>query len=180
MLHQHVRRHYSLARASISTILSTLSRVVKRRLTRKHRMRLSNVNCFRPYLAAARPIAVNAGQGTAGIGLGTVRFHTSRALGGRFNILGIGDLGKRLSFARLAGRRVSLRLAGCFQARPFVQECSFRCLYKVTEDATVQRVQHLHSRNGLGGVNKTVRPVCMPRDNCCNGGRRVDMGARWS
>lgn len=170
-LEHQVRRHYSLAGASISTILSTLSRIVKRSLTRKQRIRLSNVNCFRPMLADARPIATTAGHGAAGVGLGNVGFHTSRMLGGRVNTVGTGPLKLGRRSRGLDSGRVSEQLADCFSARRFLAHRDFRILYKVVHSATRLRVHLLHDRNGLRGIKGLDRPVCIPYAKCCNESR---------
>lgn len=168
-LHDEVRSQYALGRISMATILSTLSRIVNRRLYRKERIRLSNVNCFCPALATARRVTTSAPHQGAGMGLGNVRFHSSRGLGGSINRVGVGRVGEVVRSPGLSRASVSDQLEGCFASRRVVRHSSFRSVANVIHSATVVRVHHLHARNGLLGVNVPDRPVCMPTPKFCKG-----------
>lgn len=170
-LHTHVRGCYALARASMVTILSTLSRTVNRRLTRNERIRLSNVNFFHPGLIDARPMARGAGHGGAGMELGKVICHPSQLLVSRIKGMGIRHAQFSFRSDGLASRRVSTLLARFFAARSFIRQGDFRLLYDVARDATDHRLRHLYRRKGLGGIKLPGRPICGPVGKCCIIGR---------
>lgn len=143
------------------TMLSTLSRFIKHRLKRNERIRLSNVNCFIPALAYARPIALRAGQGDAGMGLGGVAFEPSGTLHDRVKMLGMGPLGLQgLAGGELASSRIGRGIIGCLHGGRFVAHDIMRSVYNVAHAATAQRVHHLYRRGILIGGKLRGRPVC--------------------